>query len=232
VEQQPEKKREEEWMSRLYGPQHRELQDHFDSRRMADRIEAIATKGEIDDVARAFIESRDMFFLSSVDHKGRPTVSYKGGDPGFVKVIDPGTIAFPSYDGNGMYFSMGNISANPEIGCLFIAFDRPFRLRLQGRAEVLREGPLLGLFKEAELVVRVAVTDVWMNCPRYIHRYEKVKASRYVPRADTETPLCEWKRIDAIQDVLRPREVAAVERAGQITIDEWMGHVMAGDDKV
>ena len=135
-------------MSRLYGPQHRELQDHFDSRPMADRIEAIAAKGELDDVARAFIESRDMFFLSSVDHKGRPTVSYKGGDPGFVKVIDPSTIVFPSYDGNGMYFSMGNISANPEIGCLFIAFDRPFRLRLQGRAEVLREGPLLGLFKE------------------------------------------------------------------------------------
>ena len=123
---------------------------------------------------------------------------------------------------------MGNISAHPEIGCLFIAFDRPFRLRLQGRAEVLKNGPLMGLFKEAELVVRVAVTDVWMNCPRYIHRYKKVQASRYVPRGDTETPLCEWKRIDAIQDVLRPREIAAVEKAGQITIDEWMSHVMTG----
>jgi uncharacterized protein len=130
-----------------------------------------------------------------------------------------------------MYLSMGNISANPEIGCLFIAFDRPFRLRLQGRAEVIRQGPLMGLFKEAELVVRVAVSDVWMNCPRYIHRYEKIQASRYVPRADTETPLCEWKRIDAIQDVLRPRELSAVEKAGQITIDEWMGRVMTGDDK-
>ena len=219
-------------MSRLYGPQHRELQDQFDSRRMADRIEMVAAKPEVDDMARAFIESRDMFFLSSVDHKGRPTVSYKGGDPGFVKVIDANTIAFPSYDGNGMYLSMGNISANPEIGCLFIDFERPFRLRLQGRAELMKSGPMMDLFKEAELVVRVAVSDVWMNCPRYVHRYQKVSRSRYVPNDETETPLCEWKRIDMLQDVLRPNETAAVAKAGNITIDEWMGKVVTGDEKV
>jgi uncharacterized protein len=219
-------------MSRLYGPQHRELQDQFDSRRMADRIELIAAKTELDDVARGFIETRDMFFLSSVDHKGRPTVSYKGGDPGFVKVIDAGTIAFPSYDGNGMYFSMGNIAANPEIGCLFIDFERPFRMRLQGRAEVIKDGPLFDFYKEADLVVKVAVSDVWMNCPRYVHRYEKKVSSRYVPRVEAETPLCEWKRIDAVQDTLRPDEIAAVEKAGQITADEWMGRVFTGDEKV
>jgi predicted pyridoxine 5'-phosphate oxidase superfamily flavin-nucleotide-binding protein len=218
-------------MSRLYGPQHRELQQRFDSRTMADRIELIAAKTELDDLARGFIESRDMFFLSSIDHNGRPTVSYKGGDPGFVRVIDPGTLAFPSYDGNGMYYSMGNISANPEIGCLFIDFEKPFRLRLQGRAELVQDGSLLDLFEEAELVVKVAVSDVWMNCPRYVHRYKKQAASRYVPRAGTETPLCEWKRIDGLQDTLRPRELAAVEKAGHITEEEWMGHVLAGDEK-
>lgn len=218
-------------MSRLYGPKHREFQDLFESRTMADRVEAIAAKTEIDDVARAFIESRDMFFLASSDHNGRPTVSYKGGDPGFVRVLDATTLAFPSYDGNGMHYSTGNIAGNGEIGCLFIDFERPFRLRLQGKAQVLKEGPLMGLFKEAELVVKVAVSDVWMNCPRYIHRYKKLSASRYVPRADTETPLCEWKRIDGMQDTLRPHETAAVERAGHITIDEWMGRVMTGDEK-
>jgi uncharacterized protein len=130
-------------MSRLYGPQHRALQDQFDSRRMADRIEEIAARAEIDDIAKGFIESRDMFFLATVDHEGRPTVSYKGGDPGFVRVIDETTIAFSSYDGNGMYLSMGNLAAHPKIGILFIAFDRPFRLRLQGRAELVTEGPEL-----------------------------------------------------------------------------------------
>lgn len=217
-------------MSRLFGPQHRELQDEFVSRAMADRIEMIALKTELDDVAKAFIESRDMFFLSTVDHNGRPTVSYKGGDPGFVKVVDATTIAFPSYDGNGMYYSMGNISANPEIGILFIAFDRPYRLRMQGRAELVREGPIRDLFAEADLAVRVAVSEVWINCPRYVHRYEKVKASRYVPRDGVETPLCEWKRIDGVQDVLRPAEVARVEKAGQITADDWMERVLAGDE--
>jgi predicted pyridoxine 5'-phosphate oxidase superfamily flavin-nucleotide-binding protein len=218
-------------MSRLYGPQHRALQDHFESRPMADRIEMIAAKTEVDDMARAFIESRDMFFLSTVDHNGRPTVSYKGGDAGFVRVLDATSIAFPSYDGNGMYYSMGNIDAHPEIGCLFIDFEKPFRLRLQGRAEIHREGPLLGLFKEAELVVKVAVSDVWMNCPRYVHRYKKEQASRYVPRVEAETPLCEWKRIEGLEDILRPHELAAVEKAGRISQDEWMGHVLAGDDK-
>ena len=218
-------------MSRLYGPQHRELQDHFASRAMADRIETIGAKTEIDEAARAFIESRDMFFLSTVDHNGRPTVSYKGGDPGFVRVVDTTPLAFPSYDGNGMYYSMGNITQHAEIGCLFIDFERPFRLRLQGRAEVMKAGPLLDMFEEAELVVRVAVSDVWMNCPRYIHRYEKKGASRYVPRAGTETPLCEWKRIDGLQDILRPHELEAVEKAGSITEEEWMGRVFSGDEK-
>ncbi len=217
-------------MSRLFGPQHRELQDHFESRKMADRIEQVAAKTEIDEAAKAFIESRDMFFLSTVDHQGRPTVSYKGGAPGLVKVLNPTEIAFPSYDGNGMYLSMGNINAHPEIGMLFIAFDRPFRLRLQGRAEIVMDGPEVALFKEAQLAVRVAVSDVWMNCPRYVHRYDKVAASRYVPQADAETPLCEWKRIEGFEDVLRPDEAAAVEKAGQIAQDEWMARVFRGDE--
>jgi len=179
--------------------------------------------------AKAFIESRDMFFLATVDHNGRPTVSYKGGDPGFVRAIDATTIAFPSYDGNGMYLSVGNMRSHPEIGVLFIAFDRPFRLRLQGRAEIVLDGPEMDWFKEAELVVRVDVSEVWMNCPRYVHRYEKVSASRYVPRAGTETPLCEWKRIEGLEDVLRPKEAAAVEEAGQISEEEWMGRLLRGD---
>ncbi len=219
-------------MSRLYGDQHRAMQDQHDSRRMADRIEMIAVKTEITDMEKGFIESRDMFFLTTIDHMGRPTVSYKGGDPGFVRVLDNGTIAFPSYDGNGMYLSMGNISANPEIGILFIDFEKPFRLRLQGKAGITKDAGALAMFKEAEMVVAVKVSEVWMNCPRYVHRMQRVQPSRYVPRADVDTPLCEWKRIDGIQDVLRPKETAAVAKAGTITIDEWMGEVFSGGDKI
>lgn len=217
-------------MSRLYGDQHRTWQDAFDSRRMADRIEQIAVKTEFGPEEQAFIESRDMFFLSSNDHRGRPTVSYKGGDPGFVRIIDATTLAFPTYDGNGMYFSVGNISGNAEVGLLFIDFEKPHRVRVQGTATVSRDDPLRETWAEAELVVRVTLSELWQNCPRYIHRYQKVKPSRYVPRPQAETPLCEWKRIDGMQDVLRPDELARVEAAGNISIEEWVGRIVRGDD--
>ena len=219
-------------MSRLYGDKHRALQEAFNARGLADRVEEIVVRPEIDDMGKAFIESRDMFFLSSVDHKGRPTVSYKGGTPGFVKVLDPTTIAFPSYDGNGMYLSMGNIAGNPEIGCLFIDFERPFRTRLQGRAELVKDGPLMGLFNEAELVIKVNVSETWMNCPRYIHRYQKLERSKYAPGVEAETPFCEWKRIDLMQDVIRPEEQKKVAEVGTTTIDDWIGKVIAGDKGV
>jgi predicted pyridoxine 5'-phosphate oxidase superfamily flavin-nucleotide-binding protein len=199
---------------------------------MADRIESIAVKTELGDAERAFIESRDMLFLTTIDHRGRPTVSYKGGDPGFIHVADPQTIEFPSYDGNGMHLSMGNIAENPEIGILFIDFERPYRLRLQGRAALTRDPSVLARYKEAVLVVSVSVSEAWMNCPRYVHRMQKVKSSRYVPREGAETPLCEWKRIEGMEDVLRPTDLAAVEKAGQITEEQWIGRIVAGADNV
>ncbi|CEJ83241.1 Pyridoxamine 5'-phosphate oxidase-related FMN-binding protein [Hyphomicrobium sp. GJ21] len=216
-------------MSRLFGDIHRALQMAFDTRALADRVEAVALKPEIDDMAKAFIESREMFFLSTIDHMGRPTVSYKGGAKGFVRVVDQTTLMFPSYDGNGMYLSMGNISGNAEIGMLFIDFEKPFRLRAQGRAELIVGGEDVKAFKEAEMVVKVSIHEVWMNCPRYVHRFKKIETSRYAPGVEDETPFCEWKRIDAMQDVVRPDEREKVEQLGTTTIDDWMGKVMSGD---
>jgi predicted pyridoxine 5'-phosphate oxidase superfamily flavin-nucleotide-binding protein len=216
-------------MSRLYGDNHRAMQMAFDTRGLADRIEMITVKTELDDMTKGFIESRDMFFLTTIDHMGRPTVSYKGGTPGFIKVLDGKTIIFPSYDGNGMYLSMGNISANPEIGILFIDFEKPFRLRLQGRADVIVSGSDVEMFKDAEMAVKVTVHETWMNCPRYIHRFQKLEPSRYAPGVEAETPFCEWKRIDALQDVVRSDERETVEKIGTTTIDDWMGKVMSGD---
>ncbi len=216
-------------MSRLFGDIHRALQMAFDTRALADRVEAVALKPEIDDTAKAFIESQEMFFLSTIDHMGRPTVSYKGGAKGFVRVVDQTTLMFPSYDGNGMYLSMGNISGNAEIGMLFIDFEKPFRLRAQGRAELIVGGEDVKAFKEAEMVVKVSIHEVWMNCPRYVHRFKKIETSRYAPGVEDETPFCEWKRIDAMQDVVRPDEREKVEQLGTTTIDDWMGKVMSGD---
>lgn len=218
-------------MSQLYGEKHRAFQDDFNSRGMADRLEEMIVLTEISDDARAFIEQRDMFFLSTIDHQGRPTVSYKGGAPGFVKIVDAQTLAFPNYDGNGMYFSMGNIAGNSQIGMLFIDFEKPHRIRVQGTATVRKDDPLLDQWKEADLVTRVTVSQLWQNCPRYIHRYKKIQQSRYVPKDACETPIAEWKRIDVIQDVLKPKEQTKVAKDGStITIEEWMQRVQSGDE--
>jgi predicted pyridoxine 5'-phosphate oxidase superfamily flavin-nucleotide-binding protein len=217
-------------MSRLYGEEHRTLRDQFQSRPMADRIEQIALKTEIGDDERGFIESRDFIFLSTVNKNGQPTVSYKGGNPGFVKVLDANTLLFPNYDGNGMYMSMGNIGATSQVGFLFMDFEKPFRLRAQGTAEVSSAPELLAHYKEADLVVRVKVSELWMNCPRYIHRYQRLRASRYVPKEGAETPLCEWKRVDAVQDVLREPERAQVALAGVIPVEDWIAKVQSGDE--
>ena len=106
-------------MGRSYHDGQRALQDRFDTRRLADRLDE-ATSDRISDAHRAFIESRDMFFLATADRDGMPQCSYKGGDPGFVRVVDERTIAFPVYDGNGMFLSTGNIAVNPTVGILFI----------------------------------------------------------------------------------------------------------------
>ena len=217
-------------MSRLYGDNHRSLQEQFDSRRLADAIEKVAMQTEVVGPHKDFIESRDMFFLSTVDHKGRPTVSYKGGDPGFVKVVDDKTVVFPSYDGNGMYLSMGNIKGNSHIGMLFISFEVPHRLRLQGEATLHDDDPAMDLYKEADLIVRVKVSEIFVNCPRYVHKYQKVDPSKYVPRTDCATPLAGWKHIDMIQDVLPARDQGRAEKEGGIiTEEEWYGKVAQGD---
>lgn len=216
-------------MTRLYGKEHRDIQDEFGTRKMADRVEELVCRTEFDDEAKGFIEHVDMFFLSSVDHQGRPTVSYKGGDVGFVKVLDSTTLAFPSYDGNGMFFSMGNISQNPQVGLLFISFSTPHRMRVQGTATISRDDPLMVEYKEADYIVRVKLSEFWQNCPRYIHQMTKVRDSRYVPRMDCDTPLAGWKRLDLVQDVILTKDLQQAEVEGLINIEEWVDKIKSGD---
>lgn len=213
-----------------YGNEHRALQTQFGTTKMADRIAELASHVEFNDDAKGFIEHSEMFFLTTINDKGEPTVSYKGGDVGFVKVLDSTTLIFPSYDGNGMFLSMGNINGNPKIGMLFISFETPHRIRVQGTASVSQDPKLLAHYKEADFVVTVKLSELWQNCPRYIPKYEKVRDSRYVPRADCETPLAEWKRVDLLQDVLPPDDLAKAQAKGTIDIVEWIGKIQSGAD--
>lgn len=216
--------------SRFYTPEHRALQDEFDTRRMADLMESHIAHDALSDIEQAFIASVDLFFLSTVDLDGYPTVSHKGGLPGFVRVIDAKTFVFPSYDGNGMFFSMGNIAAAAKVGFLFIDFETPNRLRVQGRATIERQHALLPSYPEAQFLVQVAVERVWLNCPRYVHRRAKAETSKYVPQSGCETPVPAWKRIDLVQEALPMRDQGRADAlGGLITMDQYGEKLMAGD---
>ena len=180
----------------------RRLQDRFDARRLADRLDEKLGRSEFTQEDRAFIEKCRMFFLATADDRGRPDCSYKGGDAGFVRVTDVNELAFPSYDGNGMFRSLGNALLNPAVALLFIDFDKPNRLRVNGRAFIVDDGPLLESFAGAQMVVRVRADMIFPNCPRYIHRMQQVEASPYVPRAGYRPPVPAWKTFDAFKDVL------------------------------
>ena len=179
-------------MPQEYHERQRDLQDRFDTRRLADRL-AEATADQISDTYRGFIESRDMFFLATADENGVPQCSYKGGDPGFVRVVDEHTIAFPVYDGNGMFLSMGNLGVNPNVGILFIDFERGTRLRFNGVASIEDDDPLVVSYPGALFVVRVRGEAVFANCRRYVHHYELVERSPFVPSASAEPPVPDWK---------------------------------------
>ena len=183
----------------------RELQDRFDSRRIADRLEQGTAHATVTEGDRAFINNCAMFLLATADQEGWPDCSYKGGMPGFVRVLDERTLVFPDYDGNGMFRSLGNILINPHVGLLFIDFQRPNRMRVHGIATLHADDPLLTEFPGAQLIVRVHAERIFPNCPRYIHKMHLVEYSVYAPTDDRTPPEPEWKQMAVFRDALPQR---------------------------
>lgn len=199
-------------MSELYGDTHRAFQDRHDTRRMADRLESLA-HAEFDANDRAFIESASFFFLSTVDEHGRPTVSYKGGAPGFVRITAPGELMFPAFDGNGMFLSLGNIASTAQVGLLFISFEAPRRLRVQGTARVMpNEGP--NQVPGAIYLVHIVASEIFVNCGRYIHKVVQQTISPHVPDSQGRQPFPAWKRIDFLADAVPEKDKEKLAAAG------------------
>ena len=215
-------------MKTLYAKEHIALQEEFESRGMADLMDQGIAHEVLTEDDKGFIASRDMFFLSSVDPEGMPTVSYKGGPVGVVSIIDDTTIGFPGYDGNGMFYSAGNIVGQGKVGLLFIDFETPHRVRVQGTATYHREHNLMASYPESQYFITVAISRVWQNCPRYVHRYKKLEASYYVPGECETTPMASWKRIDVVQDVIKAPEREQAQKEGIIGLDSWIDMVKSG----
>ena len=190
----------------MYHDGMRRLQDLRETRRIADRLEQVTARTAFTDEDRAFIERCPMFFMATADADGRPDCSYKGGLPGFVRVLDDHTVAFPDYDGNGMYRSLGNVLVNAHVGLLFLDFEDPRRIRVNGTARVIPDDPLRAEHPGSVFIVRVAARRIFPNCPRYIHRMRLVEHSVYAPRADHLPPVPAWKTFDVFRDALPARD--------------------------
>ncbi len=190
----------------MYHEGMRSLQDARETRPLADRLGKVTLRSAFTAEDRAFISSRPMMFVATADSSGNPDCSYKGGLPGFVRVVDDRTLAFPDYDGNGMYRSLGNVLVNPAVGLLFLDFESPRRLRVNGMAEISASDPLLVEFPGAVFIVRVTARKIFPNCPRYVHKMQLVEYSAYAPRADYVPPVPAWKTFDVFRDALPPRD--------------------------
>jgi predicted pyridoxine 5'-phosphate oxidase superfamily flavin-nucleotide-binding protein len=194
-------------MTIMYHEGNRRLQDDFESRRIADRLEEKLTRTAFTADDKAFIEGAVYFFIASADAEGRPDCSFKGGVPGFVRITGPSELAFPDYDGNGMFKSLGNVVVNPNVGLLFIALHgKTARLRVNGTAHLNRDDPLLREMVGAQLVVRVTARAIFPNCPRYIPRMEIAEPSIYAPQSGCDPPEPAWKGFDAFKDAVHPRQ--------------------------
>ncbi len=193
----------------MYHQANRDLQDAFGSRALADRLAEKLAHDRFTDADAAFIAAQSFFFLATADADGRPDSSFKGGLPGFARVVAPDLLVFPDYDGNGMFKSLGNIVANPHVGLLFIVMgERPQRLRVNGRAVVVHDDPLMVEMPGAQLLVRVTPTDIFPNCPRYIPNMSLVEASQDPPRAESVPVEPKWKSYGDFADVTPPRRRA------------------------
>lgn len=187
----------------MYHDGNRELQDKFGSRALADRLVERLWRETFKDEDKTFIESVGFFFLATADAEGRPDCSFKGGPTGFVRVVAPDALVFPDYDGNGMFKSLGNIRNNPQVGLLFIGMgDKPQRLRVNGRAVLNQNDPLIDEMPGAQMIVRVTPEHIFPNCPRYIPNMRTGEVSPYVPCEGTPPKEPGWKTFDAFKDVV------------------------------
>jgi uncharacterized protein len=192
----------------MYHEGMRQLQDARETRPLADRLDQVTAHTSFTDRDRRFIQRCSMFFIATADAGGHPDCSYKGGLPGFVRVLDDRTLAIPDYDGNGMYRTWGNVLLNPHVGLLFLDFERPNRLRVNGTARVSEHDPLRTEYPGAVFIVRITASKIFPNCPRYIHKMQLLEYSAYAPRPHYRPPTPAWKASDDFRDYLPSRDRA------------------------
>lgn len=128
-----------------------------------------------------FLSRLDMFYLGTANAEGQPYIQYRGGSPGFLKVLDEKTLAFADFGGNRQYITLGNLSENSKAFIFLMDYSQSQRVKLWGTAQVVEDDPeLLDQLRDPDYPGKVEraivfTIEAWdMNCPQHIHpRFSK-----------------------------------------------------------
>ena len=144
-----------------FTPTFKALQEHYGSRKAYARMESKrGWQNELIPPIMDFIEQRDSFYMGTSNQEGQPYIQHRGGAPGFLKVLDPKTLAFADFSGNQQYISIGNLSENPKAFIFLMDYPSRTRVKIWGEAHVE--------FKDTALMESLAVEDYSANVERAI----------------------------------------------------------------
>jgi predicted pyridoxine 5'-phosphate oxidase superfamily flavin-nucleotide-binding protein len=197
----------------FFHPGMRALQDRYEGRAVPDRLVDNRMRTAFSDTDRAFIEAAPFFFLATATAENTDC-SFKGGEPGFVRIVGDSELLWPDYDGNRMYRSLGNITQNERVGLLFISFDGTqfdgsARLRVNGRARIDESPDAIADMPGAKRAVRFVAEHIFTNCPRYIPDMGAGEVSVYTPRDGYTPPDPAWKSRPFVKDIFDAENEAA-----------------------
>ncbi|MEI6226614.1 MAG: pyridoxamine 5'-phosphate oxidase family protein, partial [Deltaproteobacteria bacterium] len=152
------------------------MQERLGSRAAYARLERDGGfETEIDDALAAFVAEQRSLFLATASVGGQPYVQHRGGPPGFLHVLDPGTLAFADFAGNRQYISLGNLSENPKVLLFLIDYAERRRVKIWGEAKVVEDDRDLvtrlapaGYTARPERAIVIHVTAWDANCPQHI----------------------------------------------------------------
>jgi len=167
-----------------------EFQENWNTRPRANAFYRNQVLGYLNSLMQAFVSKQEMMFVGTADKHGEADTSFRAGLPGFVRVLDEKTLAYPEYRGNGVMSSLGNISENPHVGLLFLDFtEAKIGLHVNGRARIVandeflrdaaasepvREDKPPATGRGAELWVVVTVVEAYIHCSKHIPRLQKI----------------------------------------------------------
>lgn len=161
-----------------FTPAVKAIQEKKGSRRQYARMESNGGwETTVTEDLAGFIATLDMFYLGTANADGQPYIQYRGGSPGFLKVIDERTLGFADLGGNRQYITLGNLSENPKAFIFLMDYANSQRVKLWGRARVVDNDPdLLERLRDPDepgqveraIVFTVEAWDV--NCPQHIHK--------------------------------------------------------------